>query len=72
MVNNNPRQTMPGWMTRAEVASALGVSKTMVRKLERSGALPSVRNGGCAYYDAAAVEELRQEREAPVAGSAWQ
>ncbi len=35
----------------------------MVRKYERAGTLLSVRENGRALYEAAAVEELRQERD---------
>ena len=59
------------WLTRAEAAEALGMTRSGVRKLDGRGLTPRAW-GGAIYYDPEQVEKLRQERSGEFVSQAFE
>jgi hypothetical protein len=60
--SSDANQLTPAAMTRADAARALGVSESMIRKLEREGTLEAHRSAGRVYLSAEAVRSLGDRR----------
>ena len=48
----------PIWLSARQVASLLGISTEQVRRLSRTGAIPSIKIGGALRFKRSVIENL--------------